>query len=91
MTFITIGFLDGQVVIKYKMYTIQNPNLLSSSSTLTKYQVAKLDRSKSGGEHCVDNEESNTDICLSSGLCQSGAYFAVAQRFASKFYFLKLI
>jgi hypothetical protein len=73
------------------MFAIQNLNLLSSSSTLTKYHVAKLDRSKTGGDRCVENEECNTSICLSSGLCQSGTYFAVAQRFASKFYFLTLI
>jgi len=87
VTFITIGFLDGQVVIKYKMYTIQNPNLLSSSSTLTKYHVSKLDRSKTGGERCFDNEECQTGSCLSTGVCLSGIYFAKAQRFARNLYF----
>jgi hypothetical protein len=72
------------------MYTIQNTNLLTGSSTLTKYHVAKLDKSKAGGERCVDNEECKTGTCLSSGVCLSGIYFAVAQRFASIFYF-KLI
>jgi len=87
MTLISTGQIDGQAVINFKMIAFQNLNLLSSSSTLTKYHIAKLDRSKNGGDRCVENEECNTGICLSSGLCQSGTYFAVANRFASIFYF----
>ena len=86
MTLISTGQIDGQAVINFKMYAFQNPYLLSSSSTLTKYHVAKLDRSKTGGDRCIDNEECNTGTCLSSGLCQSGTYFAVAQRFASIYF-----
>jgi len=86
VTLISTGLIDGQAVINFKMYAIQNPNLPTGSSTLTKYYVVKLDRSKAGSERCVENEECNTGICLSSGLCQSGTYFAVAQRFASNLY-----
>ena len=81
MTLLSIGILDGQVVIKYKMYASQNPNLPSSSNTLTKYHAARLDRSKAGGEYCFDNEECQTGTCLSSGVCW-GTYFAGAKRTA---------
>ncbi len=84
---ISIELLDGQVIIKYKMYASQNPDLPTGSNTLTKYHVAKLDKSKAGGERCFDNEECKTGTCLSSGVCLSGTYFAVAQRFASQYYF----
>ncbi len=90
VTFISIGLLDGQTVIKYKMFASKNPNFPSSSNTLTKYHAVRLDRAKAGDEQCVDNEECQKGTCLSSGVCQSGIYFQYVGRFAGKFYF-KLI
>ncbi len=72
------------------MFASKNPNLPSSSNTLTKYHAVRLDRAKAGDEQCVDNEECQKGTCLSSGVCQSGIYFQYVGRFAGKFYF-KLI
>ncbi len=54
---------DVQAVINFKMIAIQNTDLPSGSNSLVKYYVAKLDRSKSQGEYCVENEECQSSVC----------------------------
>jgi len=60
---------DVQAVIHFKMIAIQNTDLPSGSNSLVKYYVAKLDRSKSQGEYCVENDECQSSVC-SLKMCQ---------------------
>ncbi len=60
---------DVQGVINFKMIAIQNTDLPSGSNSLVKYYVAKLDKSKSQGEYCMENDECKSSDC-SLKLCQ---------------------
>ncbi len=75
----TIGLTNCQVVQNFEM----THNLPRSSKNQIKFYIVNLDRSKATGEFCIDNDECQSGLCHTTGLCQIARYFARAQRYAS--------
>jgi len=79
----------SQAVINFNMIAIKEDR--SSTSVLTRYSIAKLDRSKATGERCIDSGECRSFKCLTTGFCSSMINTSgLIQKFSHhKYFFIK--